>query len=341
LNGSLDMKAELDTDKKLEQIRQVAKLLNVPGTIEKGMQKLARDEKDLFRQLSHTPLSAGHFYELDIIELSQFTTFLGGLAMHLNNEIELPQNVIEDLRDHKDEFPDWIDLEDVDNLKANLLAAYYTLNRSLHAINTVGKPINQLLEEGISRNDRGPLKQAVKFDPVAISSPQISSMLMLSEMQGNKNLKRGLCGDQLDMERGTAWIHADESKSRKAFMVPLNNDALNVLHRVRGTHPVYVFTYQGKPVARTTTKAWYAACKRAGIESFRWHDLRHTWASWHVQSGTSSQELMELGGWSCIEMVLRYAHLGGEHLRRASKRIEGTKLTQNVSVAKLRLVVSN
>ena len=147
--------------------------------------------------------------------------------------------------------------------------------------------------------------------------------------------------DQLDMERGMAWIHADESKSRKAIVVPLNNDALNVLHRVRETHPVYVFTYQGKPVARTTTKAWYAACKRAGIKSFRWHDLRHTWASWHVQSGTSSQELMELGGWSCIEMVLRYAHLGGEHLKRASKRIEYTNSTQSVSVGKLRLVVSN
>jgi len=113
-----------------------------------------------------------------------------------------------------------------------------------------------------------------------------------------------------------------------------------------------VFTYQGKPVARTTTKAWYAACKRAGIESFRWHDLRHTWASWHVQNGTSSQELMELGGWSCMEMVLRYAHLGGEHLKSASRRIERvknrpvctneyTKSTQSVSAGKLRLVVSN
>ncbi|MGB5487720.1 MAG: site-specific integrase [Lysobacterales bacterium] len=154
--------------------------------------------------------------------------------------------------------------------------------------------------------------------------------------------------DQTDMERGTAWIHADESKSGRAIVVPLNNDALNVLHRVKGTHPVYVFTYKGKPVARTTTKAWYAACKRAGIDNFRWHDLRHTWASWHVQSGTSSQELMELGGWSCMEMVLRYAHLGGEHLKRASRRIEQakghqkyTKSTQSVSAGKLRLVVSN
>ena len=50
---------------------------------------------------------------------------------------------------------------------------------------------------------------------------------------------------------------------------------------------------------------------------------------------------MELGDWSCIETVLRYAHLGGEHLKHAAKRIEGTKLTQNVSTGKLRLVVSN
>ena len=47
---------------------------------------------------------------------------------------------------------------------------------------------------------------------------------------------------------------------------------------------------------------------------FRWHDLRHTWASWHVQSGTPLQVLQELGGWSSYEMVLRYAHLSAGHL---------------------------
>jgi len=60
--------------------------------------------------------------------------------------------------------------------------------------------------------------------------------------------------------------------------------------------------------------------------------LRHTWASWHVQNGTSLQELQQLGGWSNFEMVLRYAHLSSNHLREAAERISVTNLLQsNVS----------
>lgn len=135
--------------------------------------------------------------------------------------------------------------------------------------------------------------------------------------------------DQVDMARGFAWIHADQSKSRRAIAVPLNEDALAVLRERMGKHPEYVFTYEGNPVARTTTKAWAAALRRAGIGNFRWHDLRHTWASWHAQSGTSLQELQELGGWASFDMVLRYAHLAGDHLKGAAKRIQGTILTQS------------
>ncbi len=73
-------------------------------------------------------------------------------------------------------------------------------------------------------------------------------------------------------------------------------------------------------------KAWKKALKRAGIENFRWHDLRHTWASWHVQNGTSLQELQQLGGWTSFEMVLRYAHLSSDHLKMAAERVCGTNL---------------
>ena len=130
--------------------------------------------------------------------------------------------------------------------------------------------------------------------------------------------------DQVDMERGFAWIHPDQSKSGKAINVPLNNDALSVLQQVHGENANYCFVYQGKPVERTSTKAWHAALRRAGIENFRWHDLRHTWASWHAQRGTSLQELQELGGWASFEMVLRYAHLAGQHLKRVAGNVDGT-----------------
>ena len=51
---------------------------------------------------------------------------------------------------------------------------------------------------------------------------------------------------------------------------------------------------------------------------------RHTWASWHVQNGTSLHELQQLGGWSEYDTVLRYAHLSSDHLRKASERVSGT-----------------
>jgi len=138
-----------------------------------------------------------------------------------------------------------------------------------------------------------------------------------------------------------AWIHPDESKSGRGIAIPLNDDAVAVLRSRVGKHLVYVFTYGDHPVKQTSTKAWYKALERAGIKNFRWHDLRHTWASWHVQSGTSLQELMELGGWASFEMVLRYAHMAGEHLKHAAGRIEGTNLAQIDRSVTLKLVKSN
>lgn len=64
--------------------------------------------------------------------------------------------------------------------------------------------------------------------------------------------------------------------------------------------------------------------RRAGIEDFRFHELRHTWASWYVMNGKSLQELMELRGWKSFKMVLRCAHVAPEHLSRAAGRIGRT-----------------
>jgi integrase len=119
---------------------------------------------------------------------------------------------------------------------------------------------------------------------------------------------------QVDLQRRCAWIHADQAKAKKAITVPLNDQALSVLREQMGKNETFVFTYKGEPVGRANNHAWHKALKRAEIENFRWHDLRHTWASWHIQNGTPLHALQELGGWSESEMVQRYAHLSPLHL---------------------------
>jgi integrase len=95
-----------------------------------------------------------------------------------------------------------------------------------------------------------------------------------------------------------------------------------VLRRQIGKHPERVFTFNGQPVANVYTKAFKAALQRAGIEDFKWHDLRHTFATWHRQAGTPTHELQRLGGWKTGAMVERYAHLAPEALQGAANRLD-------------------
>lgn len=131
----------------------------------------------------------------------------------------------------------------------------------------------------------------------------------------------GLQWAQVDVGRRVAWIHPDQAKARKAIPVPLNSEALAVVLKQRGQHESHVFSFQGKPIIQVSTKAWYKALDRAGIVDFRWHDLRHTWASWHVQCGTPLFALQEMGGWESPDMVRRYAHLAADHLAPYAERL--------------------
>ena len=145
----------------------------------------------------------------------------------------------------------------------------------------------------------------------------------------------GLEWSQIDIPRRVAWIHPDQAKARKAIGIPLNADAVDVLRRRIGRDAKWVFTYKGRPITQVSTAAWYKALERAGVEDFRWHDLRHTWASWHVQGGTSLQDLMAMGGWSSYDLVLRYAHLAPEHLAEAAARIESGRTLSGTSLQAL------
>ncbi len=136
---------------------------------------------------------------------------------------------------------------------------------------------------------------------------------------------------QVDMQRNVAWIHGDQAKAGKPIHVTLNATAIAVLTKQVGKHERSVFTYKGKSVMQVNTKAWYNALKRAGIEDFRWHDLRHTWASWLTQNGVPLNVIQEMGAWESAEMVKRYAHLAPEqfaqHARVVDHILSGTNLT--------------
>lgn len=127
--------------------------------------------------------------------------------------------------------------------------------------------------------------------------------------------------NRVDFERRVAWLDPGTTKNGDGRGIPLNRDAVLALRAVHGNHPRWCFTFGGNHL-QSIGKAWMRALARAGISAFRFHDLRHTWASWHVMNGTTLQELMELGGWKSYEMVLRYAHLAPEHLSSAAARIE-------------------
>ena len=132
----------------------------------------------------------------------------------------------------------------------------------------------------------------------------------------------GLEWSHVNLETGHAWVGAADSKNRRPIAVPLNATALEIVRRQIGKHRERVFTYRGRPITQANTRAWRRALKRAGIENFRWHDLRHTWASWHRQAGTPTHELQRLGGWRSAVMVERYAHLAPDYLTRAAGRID-------------------
>lgn len=134
---------------------------------------------------------------------------------------------------------------------------------------------------------------------------------------------------QVDVERRVGWFYGDQMKAGRPLAVPLNSEAVCVLREQWGQHPQWVFpTVHGAPARNANTVTWRKALQRAGVENCRWHDLRHTWASWHVQAGTPLLVLKELGGWASLDMVLRYAHLGADHLVEHAERISRPRLVR-------------
>lgn len=134
----------------------------------------------------------------------------------------------------------------------------------------------------------------------------------------------------VDLQRKVVMIHPDEFKSGEPLTIPLNDEAVSVLRAQIGKHQTNVFTLNGQPL-KDVKKAWKAALVNSNIDvvtrtdsqgkkyntsTFRWHDLRRTWASWHIMNKTPREALQKLGGWSTAEMVEIYAQLDPNYSER-------------------------
>lgn len=137
----------------------------------------------------------------------------------------------------------------------------------------------------------------------------------------------GLRWEWIDLASGTILIPGASMKARKPLAVPIASpQAEAVLMRWRERRLPgcpYVFHNQGKPILQPNGKAWLRTLERLGLEDFRWHDLRHTWASWHVQARTDVRVLQEMGGWKTPAMVTRYTHLNTRQTREAAASMAG------------------
>lgn len=224
-----------------------------------------------------------------------------------------------------------------------------TINRALAAIRSVlncavkewgwidTAPPFRLLQEPTQRIRWLTHEEADRL--LEVLPPHLAAMARFSLATGlrESNVCR-LEWRQVDLARRCAWIHADQAKGQRGIPVPLNAAAMAVLRSQQHQHSERVFAYRGQPVTRVNNHAWRKALKRVGIDDFRWHDLRHTWASWHVQAGTPLPVLKELGGWASLDMVLRYAHLGADHLAEHAERIADLSRTNPGTAPKLKLV---
>jgi integrase len=131
---------------------------------------------------------------------------------------------------------------------------------------------------------------------------------------------------QVDMDRRTISIL--EQKNRGVDNLPLNETAMCVLrNRYRAdTHLdscVFPNTMSARKGNRLLITAFHAALKKSGVRNFRFHDLRHTFATRLIQKGVDLYTVQKLGRWKTVTMVQRYAHHHPESLRSGIEVMDG------------------
>ncbi len=158
------------------------------------------------------------------------------------------------------------------------------------------------------------------------SADHMTPMVLLSL---NTGLRRGeifnLRWKNVNFDRAMLTVVGDTAKSGKTRHLPLNAIAFQILKdwRAQSLQAELVFSSQNGNPFDNVKKAWASILEDAEIQSFRWHDMRHHFASKLVMAGVDLNTVRELLGHADIKMTLRYAHLAPEFKAKAvSKLVE-------------------
>jgi len=148
----------------------------------------------------------------------------------------------------------------------------------------------------------------------------------------NTGIRQGslfsLLWSDIDFNSKTMTIRGIVSKSGKTLRLPLNATAVHTLTTWReqlgdaqANSPVFPSPISGG-ILNNVKKAWQGVLKEAEIENFRWHDMRHDFASQLVMKGVDLNTVRELLGHADLKMTLRYAHLAPESKMRAVELLD-------------------
>lgn len=155
----------------------------------------------------------------------------------------------------------------------------------------------------------------------------LKPMVLLSM---NTGLRRGevfgLRWGDVDLRLAILTVRGENAKNSKTRHVPLNREALGVLQFWKDKSPSasseFVFPNFNGERFDNNKSSWKTVLSIAKIESFRWHDLRHHFASSLVMSGVDLNTVRELLGHADIEMTLRYSHLSPQIKAAAVARLD-------------------
>lgn len=145
----------------------------------------------------------------------------------------------------------------------------------------------------------------------------------------NTGLRQGelfhLTWDMVDLVEQSIIISGEVTKNNSSRYIPMNNEAIKIFEQLYKKSDIkegLVFPSKNSEPFNNVKRSWSSVLKKAKITNFRWHDLRHHFASKLVMAGVELNTVRELLGHADIKMTLRYAHLAPENKIRAVKKID-------------------